>query len=103
MAMTWDQVHAVMKGLDGVKERADPRGTRWCVDNRLVARRLDDERLLIRCAIDERERLLVKHPRTFEVTPAEEAHMKVIALLPTGDRRAIAHAIRAAWTMQRRG
>ncbi len=96
--MAWAQVAEVLSGLEGVKQRGD---RRWYVNGRLVARREDDETLVVRCELDRRERLVDEHPETFSVTPRLEAHMKVLADLTRGDADVIARELRAAWELQR--
>ena len=65
--------------------------------NRLVARQLDADSVLVRADFDARERLLEDHPETFSVPPSMEAHQKVVVELgradPDGVRRALAEAV----------
>lgn len=104
----WDPIVRHLEALDGIRAHAGShgvarhgRGRRWCVANRLVARQLDTELLLIRCDFGLREQLLVQHPETFSVRPSLEAHQKVIADVVAGDPGAITAALDAAWEMQR--
>ncbi|MGG5259614.1 hypothetical protein [Phycicoccus avicenniae] len=98
----WREVEGLLDGLDGVRLKEDPRGRRWCVGQRLVARQVDDSTLLVRCAFGPREELLAAHPETFSVRPELEAHEKVLADVSAGDLGALGAALRAAWEMQRR-
>jgi hypothetical protein len=97
----WEHVSAVLEGLDGVRH-SDAGGGRWQVGGRLLARRLDDGALLVRCDFGAREQLLRDHPETFYVTPDQEAHQKVTVDLERGERGAVARALREAWELQRR-
>lgn len=97
----WAPVVEHLETLEGVRLRADPRGRRWCVSNRLVARQVGAELLLIRCDFAPRERLLDAHPETFSVRPALESHQKILADVVGGDAQAITAALDAAWEMQR--
>ncbi|WP_299447686.1 hypothetical protein [uncultured Phycicoccus sp.] len=97
----WREVEDFLAGLDGVRLRDDPRGRRWCVRNRLVARQVDESTLLVRADLESRERLLDRYPDTFSMRPNLEAHMKVLADVENGDLAAVREALRAAWEMQR--
>lgn len=96
----WRDVEQFLAGLDGVRLHPDPRGRRWCVRNRLVARQVDESTLLIRSDFEQREDLFAKYPTTFWMRPELEAHMKVLADIADGDVAAVCAALRAAWTMQ---
>lgn len=98
---SWREVEAFLDGLEGVRRHEDPRGRRWSVRNRLVARQVDDSTLLVRCGFGAREELLERHPDTFSVRPALEAHEKVLADVGSGDVAAVCAALRDAWEMQR--
>lgn len=99
----WHHVEQFLADLDGVRLHDDPRGRRWCVRNRLVARQVDKSTLLIRTDFEPREELLDKHPDTFAMRPNLEAHMKVLADIEHGDIAMVCRALRAAWEMQRAG
>jgi hypothetical protein len=87
--------------LDGVRERTSGGRRGWYWSGRLVARREDDEFVLVRSGFDERERLLVEHPETFSVPPRLESHQKVLVDLQRGDEDAALAAVTAAWELQR--
>ena len=97
----WHHVEQFLARLDGVRLHDDPRGRRWCVRNRLVARQVDESMLLIRADFEPREDLLDKHSGTFSMRPNLEAHMKVLADIGHGDIAMVCAALRAAWEMQR--
>jgi hypothetical protein len=103
LARNWDRVERLLAGLDGVRLHDDPRGRRWCVRNRLVARQVDESTLLIRADFKPREDLLDRHPGTFSMRPNLEAHRKVLADLGHGDIEAVCGALMAAWLLQRPG
>jgi hypothetical protein len=96
-----DEVSAVATALEGVRESSAAGRLRWSLKGRLVARQLDDRSIVIRTAFAQREQLLTGHPETFFVPPQFDAHMMVVAMLPSADRAAVASAIRAAWELQR--
>jgi hypothetical protein len=87
--------------LDGVRERRSGGRRGWYRNGRLVLRAEDDESAVVRCAFDERERLLVRHPETFSVPPRLESHQKVMVDLRRGDEQAALAAVTAAWELQR--
>ncbi len=97
----WREVEELLAGLDGVRVRDDPRGRRWSVGGRLVAREVDDATLLVRCGLGAREELLERHPETVSVRPELEAHEKVLVDVGAGDLDVVLAVIRAAWEMQR--
>jgi hypothetical protein len=78
----WVRIAEHLGQLAGVRLHEDRRGRRWCVSNRLVARQIDAELLLIRCDFAPRERLLESY-------------------VISGDLAAITAALDAAWEMQR--
>ena len=99
--MDLDQVRDHLAGLDGVREQRRDGRTGWYVGGRMVARVEDDETLVVRSELVDRERLVDDHPDTFSVTPPLEAHRKVLADLRRGDDVAIRAALTAAWELQR--
>jgi hypothetical protein len=86
--------------LDGVRERGGRRRG-WYYDGRLVARVEDDESVVVRCAFETREMLLVEHPETFSVPPRLEGHQKVLVDLVRGETTSALAAVTAAWELQR--
>lgn len=99
--MTPDEVADFLANLPGCKRKGTTAVPAWYIDNRIVARLVAPDELMIRCAFDVRERLVADHPDTFGIPPAYEAHLKVQAMLdgPTG---AIQTALREAWKLQRK-
>jgi hypothetical protein len=99
--MTPEEVHDYAVSLPGCKRKGTQARPAWYVDDRLVARLVGPDELLVRAAFDDRDRLVAAHPETFGVPPRYEKHLKVQAML-TGDADAVRQAIRAAWELQRR-
>jgi hypothetical protein len=73
----------------------------WRYHGRLVARQLDDERVVIRADFGYRDLMLRQFPGTFSVPPRYAKHMMVVADLASGDAGAIEDALEAAWQLQR--
>ena len=92
-----------MAGLERVRAQASGSRTTWRVQGRLVARLEDEETLLIRSLTADRERLVAQDPDTFYVTPAIEAHHKVLVHLPVAEPDAVRRVLTAAWELQHRG
>ncbi|GAA3830013.1 hypothetical protein [Nocardioides panacisoli] len=99
--MTPEEVDDFARSLPGCKRKGTAAHPAWYVDDRLVARLVDDGELLVRAGFADREGFVSSHPETFGVPPRYEKHMKVQVLL-SGDDAAIRAAIRAAWELQRR-
>lgn len=98
--MTPAEVADFLDTLPGCKRKGTRAVPAWYVDNRIVARLVATDELMIRCAFDLRERLVTEHADTFGIPPAYEAHLKVQAML-YGDAGAIRSALREAWELQR--
>ena len=90
-----------LASLDGVRESRTGSRRTWRVAGRLVARLEDHETLLVRSPAPERERLVAADPDAFYVTPAVEAHDKVLVHLPAVGADAVRRALTAAWQLQR--
>lgn len=99
--MTPDEVGDFLATLPGCKRKGCAGVPAWYVDDRIVARLVASDELMIRCAFERREQLVEQDPETFGIPPAYEAHMKVQAML-AGDAAAIRSALRSAWEMQRK-
>lgn len=89
-----------LAGLDGMRSRTVDGRTTWTLRGRLVARLEDGETLLVRSLPPEREKLVASHPDAFYVTPAVEAHHKVLVHLPIADADDVRAALTAAWHLQ---
>lgn len=99
--MTPEEVGAFAESLAGVRRKGTATRPAWYVDNRLVVRLDDQDTLVIRVPLDEREAMVSAHPDTFGVPPRMESHHKVEAYLGRADPEAVRVAITAAWRMQR--
>ena len=99
--MTPAEVGEFLATLPGCKQKGTQAVPAWYVDNRIVARLVATDELMIRCAFDVRERLVTEHPGTFGIPPPYEAHMKVQAML-YGDSGAIQSALQQAWELQQK-
>jgi len=95
--MMLDEVRAVLAAYRDVKEKDCAGLAGWYVRDRLVARQLDSDSVLVRADFDARERLLEDYPTTFSVPPRMEGHQKFVVELPAADpdgvRRALAEAV----------
>jgi hypothetical protein len=95
------EVDRVTAALAGVRRTVAGGLTQWRYHGRLVARQLDDHRLVIRADFDYRDWLLRQFPETFSVPARYSKHMMVVADLARGDAGAIEDALEAAWQLQR--
>lgn len=98
--MTLDDVSRLTAELEGVAERRRDGLLDWRYRGRLVARQLDDGRVVIRATFDYRDFLLRTFPATFSVPDRFRKHMMVVADLANGDEGAIEDAVIAAWELQ---
>jgi len=94
-------VALLAEGLAGVRCSAPDGLAEWRYHGRLVARQLDNARVVIRADFDYRDSILRQFPGTFSVPTRFIKHMMVVADLASGDAGAIEDAIEAAWQLQR--
>lgn len=94
-------VGRLAEALAGVRRTTSDGLAQWRYHGRLVARQLDDTRLVIRADFDYRDELLRQFPATFSVPARFTRHMMVVADLTHGDAGAIEDALEAAWELQR--
>ncbi len=87
--------------MAGVRRTAPHGLAEWRYHGRLVARQLDDVRLVIRADFEYRDLILRQFPGTFSVPTRYVKHMMVVADLARGDDGAIEDALEAAWRLQR--
>ncbi|MFY9916368.1 MAG: hypothetical protein WAK18_16970 [Nocardioidaceae bacterium] len=99
--MTIDEVGRYAESLPQVKRKGTDNRPAWYVHDRLVVRLQDQNTVVIRVPLSERERLLETYPDTFGVPPRMEAHHKVEAYLDRAQPHAVHAAIDLAWKMQR--
>ena len=95
------EVERLAGALPGVRRTVTDGLVQWRYHGRLVARQLDDARLVIRADFDYRDQLLRQFPETFSVPSRYARHMMVVADLARGDAGAIEEAFEAAWQLQR--
>ena len=98
-----DDIVRLAGTLPGVRFRASDGLAEWRYHGRLVARQLDEARLVIRADFDYRDLILRDFPGTFSVPPRYLKHMMVVADLAGGDAAAIEDAFESAWQLQRGG
>ena len=96
-----DEVARLAEALAGVRRTTAGGLAQWRYHGRLVARQLDDARLVIRADFDYRDSLLRQFPGTFSVPARYLKHMMVVADLAQGNAGAIEDALEAAWQLQR--
>ena len=99
--MQMSDVADIVAGLDGVRYTASGGLAQWRYHGRLVARQLDDARIVIRADFDYRDVVLRQFPGTFSVPNRFAKHMMVVADLAAADTGAIEDALVAAWRLQR--
>ena len=99
--MTLDEVGRYAESLPQVKRKGTEKRPAWYVHGRLVVRLHDQNTVVIRVPLSERELLLETYPETFGVPPRMEAHHKVEAYLDRAQPLAVHAAIDLAWKMQR--
>jgi hypothetical protein len=98
--MSFVDLSQLVAQLDGVSERRRDGLLDWRYHGRLIARQLDDGRIVIRASFDVRDFLLQSFPETFSVPKRFAKHMMVVADLEHGNRDAIEDALIAAWELQ---
>ncbi|MGH7640041.1 MAG: hypothetical protein ACREN7_08155 [Candidatus Dormibacteria bacterium] len=99
--MDIDELADLADGLPGVSRTRRDGRWQWRYHGRLVARQLDDLRLVIRSDFNRRDKIPQEHPGTSSVPSRFLAHMMVVANLPEADTGAVEDAVVAAWTLQR--
>lgn len=98
--MTPADVSRLAAELEGVAERRRDGLLEWRYRGRLVARQLDDSRIVIRASFDVRDFLLHSFPDTFSVPRRFAKHMMVVADLENGNAEIIEDAVIGAWELQ---
>jgi hypothetical protein len=100
--VTPEEAGAYAESLPGVKRKGTTARPAWYVNDRLVLRWQDQDTMVVRVPLDEREALLAAHPDSFGVPPPMEAHHKIEAYLDKASPDAVRQAIDLAWEIQRR-
>jgi hypothetical protein len=98
--LSTEDVDRLAAALTGVRRSAVGGLAQWRYHGRLVARQLDEARVVIRADFDYRASILRQFPGTFSVPNRYAKHMMVVADLE-GDPGAIEDALEAAWQLQR--
>jgi hypothetical protein len=98
--VTVDDLSRLAAQLDGVSERRRGGLLDWRYHGRLVARQLDDRRVVIRATFEFRDFLLHSFPETFSAPDRFARHMMVVADLERGNPDAVEDAVIAAWELQ---
>src|SRR5262245_34950169 len=83
--MTFADVSRMAARLDGVAEHRRDGLLDWRYRGRLVARQLDDSRIVVRASFDFRDFLLHAFPETFSVPRRYTKHMMIVADLENGN------------------
>ena len=96
-----DDVASMAETLAGVRRTTAGGLAQWRYHGRLVARQLDDARVVIRADFDYRASILRQFPETFSVPTRYQKHMMIVADLARADAGAIEDALEAAWQLQR--
>ena len=99
--VTLDEVGRYAESLPQVKRKGTEARPAWYVHDRLVVRVRDNNTVVIRVPLGQRDHLLDQYPGSFGVPPRMEAHHKVEAYLDRAQPDAVRAAIDLAWTMQR--
>jgi hypothetical protein len=86
--------------LDGVSERRRGGLLDWRYRGRLIARQLDESRVVIRASFESRDFLLQSFPETFSVPEQFAKHMMIVADLENGNANAVEDAVIGAWELQ---
>jgi hypothetical protein len=89
------------EALAGVHGTTTEGLTQWRYHGRLVARQLDEARVVIRADFEYRAELVRQFPGTFSIPVRFLKHMMVVADVASGDAGAIEDALEAAWQLQR--
>jgi hypothetical protein len=95
-----DEVGRYAESLPKVKRKGTESRPAWYILDRLLVRVHDQNTVVIRVPLSERELLLKTYPESFGVPPRMEAHHKVEAYLDRAQPRAVRAAIDLAWEMQ---
>src|SRR5689334_1719102 len=96
-----EDVAQYAEALEGVRRSTKQGLAEWRYHGRLVARQLDDARVVIRADFAYRDALLQENPTTFSTPKQFAKHMMVVADVMSGERELIEEAIDAAWQLQR--
>ncbi|WP_075306280.1 MmcQ/YjbR family DNA-binding protein [Hyalangium minutum] len=97
--MTQADVRELALALPAVEERTSYGTPGFRVSDKLFARVLDEESIVIKVEFDHREALLQAHPDSFEVTPHYQDYPMVIVRLGAVKRELMRALLKEAWRM----
>lgn len=95
--LTQEEVRELVLALPAVEERPSYGTPGFRVSDKLFARVLDEESLVIKVEFDHREALLQAHPDIFLVTPHYQDYPMVIVRLGAVDRELMRALLKEAW------
>ncbi|MBN8232640.1 MmcQ/YjbR family DNA-binding protein [Corallococcus macrosporus] len=95
--LTVDDVREMALALPSTEERPSYGTPGFRVSNKLFARVLDDDSIVIKVDFEHREALLDSKPDMFEVTPHYQDWPMVIVRLKTVNRRLLEALLKEAW------
>lgn len=98
--MDLEEFGELATSLSGVRQRRQGVLLQWRYAGRLVARQLDDTRVVVRAPFDVRDALVRQYPGTCAVPTRFEKHMMVVVDLAAGSPGAIEDAVLSAWRFQ---
>lgn len=97
--LTQDDVRELALALPAAEERPSYGTPGFRVSDKLFARILDEESIVIKVEFDHREALLQAHPDIFLVTPHYQDYPMVIVRLGAVDRELMRALLKEAWRM----
>lgn len=97
--LTQEDVRELALALPAVEERPSYGTPGFRVSDKLFARVLDEESIVIKVEFDHREALLQAHPDIFLVTPHYQDYPMVIVRLTTVDRELMRALLKDAWRL----
>lgn len=101
--MDFNEFDTLVCDLDGVRRREVEGLVQWRLHDRLIARQLDADSVVIRSEFATRDALLAEYPDSFSVPTRFAKHMMIVADLASADPAALEDAVVAAWHLQSSG
>jgi hypothetical protein len=97
--LTVDEVRAMALALPESEERPSYGTPGFRVSDKLFARVLDEESIVVKMGFDQREVFVSSKPETFAVTPHYQDYPMVIVRLGAVDRPLLRAVLQEAWSM----
>jgi hypothetical protein len=97
--LTQEEVRELALALPATEERPSYGTPGFRVSDKLFARVLDEESIVIKVELDHREALLQAHPDIFQVTPHYQDYPMVIVRLGAVDRELMRALLKEAWRL----